>query len=286
MSQMADLSTKTLGFLGCGKISSCMIRGYESATGSQRPSKILVSKRSETKSAALSAEFPGFVVVSENEDLVSQSDIVFIGLLPGVAREILPNMPFGGETSSKLIISMLAALDIGELRTLCSGVPNNQIVRTVPLPSTARRQGPILVHPVITNIIDILNIVGTPVSCQEESEMKPLVSLTGHISSFFELMRTSEKFMTDNGVGDTAARTFVTAFYSSLAQATEIDTNSLADMAEEAATPGGINEQSLTWFREDTNHFQLQTQSLSRVYSRLMGTAKWTRTDGYVEKEK
>ena len=111
---MADLSNKTLGFLGCGKISSCMIRGYASAPAPHRPLQILVSKRSEAKSAALSAEFPDFVFIAENEDLVAKSDIVFIGLLPGVAREILPGVPFGGESSNKLIISMLAALDIPE----------------------------------------------------------------------------------------------------------------------------------------------------------------------------
>jgi pyrroline-5-carboxylate reductase len=276
---VADLSEKTIGFLGCGKISSCMVRGYATAKGTQRPAKILVSKRSEAKSAALARDFPGYVEVCEdNADLVTRSDVVFLGLLPPTARELLPTMPFGGETSSKLIISMLAAMDIGELRALCSGVPESQIVRTVPLPSVARQQGPILVHPVLENCISILEIVGTPVSCEQESEMKPLVCLTGHISSFYELMKTSEEFMTNNGVNPVAARTFVSAFYSSMAANTEVSTNvSLADMAIEAATPGGINEQGIDYLKIETKHFQNQTKSLEEVYDRLMGKTAYVK---------
>ena len=80
---VCDLSGKTLGFLGCGKISSCVIRGYESAAGVGRPVRIIVSQRSEAKSKALAEEFPEFVQIAEsNEKLVEDSDIVFVGLLP------------------------------------------------------------------------------------------------------------------------------------------------------------------------------------------------------------
>lgn len=252
-----------------------MVKGYATAEGLRRPSKILVSKRSESKSAALAAEFPALVQVVENDQVVAGSDIVFVGLLPGVARELLPVMPFGGASCTKLIISMMAAVDIGELRTLCLGTNSDEklnqlVVRTVPLPSVVRHKGPILCHPAHPTQLAILDIVGTPVACTEEAEMKPLVCLTGHISSFFELMRTSESFMTDNGVSATAARTFVSAFYSSMAENTEISLESLADMAEEAATPGGINEQGLAMLRE-TDHFRHQTQSLEQVYQRLLG---------------
>ena len=45
------------------------------------------------------------------------------------------------------------------------------------------------------------------------------------------------------------ARKFVSSFYSSMAAATETNPDSLADMAEEAATPGGINEQGVDILR-------------------------------------
>jgi len=274
----ADLNNKTIGFLGCGKISSCVVRGYCSAPGNQRPARILVSKRSEAKSSALAAEFPDLVKVVENEEVVSGSDVVFIGLLPAVAKEQLPLMPWGGSSSTKLVISMMAAVDIGVLRSYIN-IPHTQLVRTVPLPSCARRSGPILCHPVLQNCIDVLEIVGTPVACDKEEEMRPLVCLTGHISSFYQLMQTSEQFMLDNGVGAVPARTFVSAFYASMATATEASPHSLQEMAIEAATPGGINEQGLDILL-DTEHFKNQTDSLEQVHQRLLGKVP------YVKKER
>ena len=255
-----------------------MVKGYCSAPGNQRPARILVSKRSESKSSALAAEFPDLVQVVENEEVLAGSDVVFIGLLPAVSREQLPRMPWGGSSSTKLVISMMAAVDIGELRSNID-VPHTQLVRTVPLPCTARRTGPILVHPILQNCIDVLEIVGTPVACDKEEEMRPLVCLTGHISSFYQLMQTSEQFMLDHGVGAVAARTFVSAFYASMATATETNSHSLQEMAAEAATPGGINEQGLDILL-DTEHFKNQTDSLEQVHQRLLGNVP------YVKKER
>jgi len=255
-----------------------MVKGYASAPGDEKPARILVSRRSEGKSSALAAEFPDLVQVVENEEVVAGADVIFIGLLPAVSREQLPKMPWGGSTSTKLVISMMAAVDIGELRNNID-IPHTQLVRTVPLPSTARRAGPILVHPVLQNCIEVLEIVGTPVACDKEEEMRPLVCLTGHISSFYQLMQTSEQFMLDNGVGAAPARTFVSAFYASMAAATEISPHSLQEMAVEAATPGGINEQGLDILL-DTEHFQSQSDSLNQVYRRLLGKTP------YVKKER
>ena len=192
-----DISNLTIGFLGCGKISSAVCRGYAAASGSERPLRVIVSERSREKSSALKAEYSDFVTVSDsNEEIVNQSDILFIGLLPGVAREVLPSLNVDG----KLIISMMAAVDYSEVLTLTkSHDANSRVVRTVPLPSNARRSGPILMHPECAEAESVLKIVGTPVVCKLEAEMKPMVAITGHISSFFELMRCSQDFAVANG---------------------------------------------------------------------------------------
>lgn len=194
---MSTLEGKVLGFVGCGKISSCMVRGYASNAGNL-PSKILVSRRSAEKSQALQSSFPDLVeVVEENAEIVSRSDFVFIGLLPAVARAELPALPF---RSNHLIISMMAAVDYAEVQNLIRVDNYDNVVRTVPLPSVARRSGPILLFPKHNqDICNLLSAVGTPVPCENEAQMKPMVSVTGHISSFYELMRTSQQFLEDSG---------------------------------------------------------------------------------------
>jgi ornithine cyclodeaminase/alanine dehydrogenase-like protein (mu-crystallin family) len=92
-----------LGFVGCGTISAAIVRGLCRGEGKASTSEaqllapagaacgvvsfpILVSRRSEAKSAALVTEFgPDLVrVCDSNEELVASSDIVVIGLTPSV----------------------------------------------------------------------------------------------------------------------------------------------------------------------------------------------------------
>jgi pyrroline-5-carboxylate reductase len=113
---MADLSNTCIGFLGCGKISAAVCRGYAGAAGNRRPKKILVSLRTESKSKALQAAFPDLVfIVESNEALVAEADVIMIGLLPQVAREVLPALNIA---PTKMVISMMAAVDLAETLAL------------------------------------------------------------------------------------------------------------------------------------------------------------------------
>ena len=183
-----------------------------------RPKRVIVSPRNEQKSRQLSQDFPDLVTIAaSNEDVVSSSDVLFIGLLPHVAREILPQLPFRAD---QLVVSMMAAVDIEEVLTLVR-MPRDRVVRTVPLPSNSQRTGPILLHPGNIEVEAILAVIGKPVVCNTEAEMKPLIALTGHISSFFELQRRSQQWMVEQGVENETARSYVSSFYSSLASAAD-----------------------------------------------------------------
>ena len=101
-------STLIYGFLGTGKISSAVCTGFCTLSLDRRPARILVSERSLEKSHALRESFPDIVeIVASNEEIVRRSDIVFIGLLPAVANEVLPQMPWD---NCQLVVSMMAAV--------------------------------------------------------------------------------------------------------------------------------------------------------------------------------
>jgi pyrroline-5-carboxylate reductase len=191
-----SLSGATIGFLGCGKISTALCRGMAGLSDIARPKCILVSRRSVDKSGQLARESPLLIeVLDSNEDIVERADVVFIGLLPSVAREELPKLDF---TSRKLVISMMAAVNYDETRLL-TRILGDGLVRIVPLPSAARRSGPIVMFPPNPVAENLLKHIGTPVACATEVQMKPMISITGHISSFFELMRTSQTFLSNHG---------------------------------------------------------------------------------------
>lgn len=211
------MESKTIGFLGCGKISSAVCRGF--ATSRSPPRRIFVSLRSTEKSEALKREFPDLIeVLEDNNKIAELSDVLFIGLLPNVAEEVLPGLPL---SSDKLVISMMAAVDYTKTLQLLSQIPADRVVRTVPLPSAARCSGPIIMFPGHKEAEEVLSLVGTPIVCEEEAKMKPMISVTGHISSFYELMRTTQSFLSEKGVAEDTAQQFVKAFYSSLASGAE-----------------------------------------------------------------
>lgn len=145
---------------------------------------------------SIKADYPDIVTIAEsNEDVVNQVSIVFIGLLPDVARAVLPTLPF---TDNHKIVSMMAAVNYEEVVALCRAKPEN-VVKTVPLPSSARRSGPILFHPPNPYLEKIVGVVGNPAAVANESDMKPLISVTGHISPFYELMAETQNWIVDQG---------------------------------------------------------------------------------------
>eukprot|EP01038_Epipyxis_sp_PR26KG_P009670 gene9670-13020_t len=270
---MANLSDKTIGFIGCGKIGSALCRGYAITSLNESPRRIFVTRRNEAKSSLLKRDFPDIVEVMDSiEELVSRSDIIFIGLLPNIAKDILPRVDF----NKKIVISMMAAVDYDDLTQLLNfskETAATNLVKTVPLPSSARRLGPIIMFPNNVDIADILRIVGTPIICETEEAMKPLISVTGHISSFYELMRITQDWTIKNGVDPVQSKQFVSSFYSSLAQGAELSSDSFADLCEEAATPGGLNEQSLGFLR-NSDHYPIAENSLSEILNRLNKKSK------------
>jgi pyrroline-5-carboxylate reductase len=287
--------------IGCGKISSALCKGYAGASFPYCPKKILVSRRNEEKSAALAAQYPSLVAIEDdNAQLVEQSDIIFVGLLPGVAREILPTLQF----TSKVVISMMAAVPYEETLSIMR-IGRDRLVRTVPLPSSARRCGPILCYPPNPALEEVLRVVGTPIVFDSEDEMKTAICVTGQISPFFELMRVTEDWIIRNGkkhhlagaaslfsmicigVNPDRAHPFIASFYSSLAQGAELSEESFAgrlflhsflividqlctELCHEAATPGGLNEQSISGLRAGTHYTEVE-QSLSALLKRLKG---------------
>ncbi len=267
MSAETKIASMTIGFVGTGKISSAVARGFCSGP-TDRPKCVIVSPRNEEKSRRLFDEFPDLVrIASSNDEVVAASDVVFVGLLPSVARSVLPTLPF---RENQLVISMMAAVDIGEVVTLVRLSPS-RVVRTVPLPSNAQRIGPILTHPAGNKEAEqLLSIIGKPVVCTTEAEMKPLVCLTGHISSFFELQRQTQEWFESEGVQTDTARAYVSSFYASLATAADNSADTLGELRDEAATPGGLNEQALR-FLTPSAHFALHLESNKHLLDRLNG---------------
>lgn len=124
-----------LGFLGTGEITAAMVRGLEGQGHS-----ILVSPRNAQVAAAL-AELPG-VAIAPNDQVVANSDVVFLCLLARVAEDVLPGLPF---RAVQTVISVMVDAPLARLRSLCA--PATDIAITIPLPPIAQGGCPLPVYP-------------------------------------------------------------------------------------------------------------------------------------------
>lgn len=92
--------------------------------------------------------------------------------------------------------------------------------------------------------------------------------MTAMISYFYASCSTLHTWATANGVAEGPSRDFVASFMSSLAASGMDSHESFVDMAEEAATPGGLNEQTHKGLTE-TQVYARITDQLDLVYQRL-----------------
>jgi pyrroline-5-carboxylate reductase len=70
---------------------------------------------------------------------------------------------------------------------------------------------------------------------------------------------------------DQSSRSFVASFFKSLAEAGAESTESFDDMADEGATPGGLNEQVHRGLIS-TGAYELVVDQVDGIYKRLTGT--------------
>jgi pyrroline-5-carboxylate reductase len=91
---MEATSTIKVGFLGCGTIAAAIATGLATQNKIQLAS-IAVTRRSESKSKALQESFPNLVTIHEdNQEIVDQSDVVFVCVLPKYASQVLQDLQF------------------------------------------------------------------------------------------------------------------------------------------------------------------------------------------------
>lgn len=126
-----------IGFIGTGKITTAVAQGL--ATCESPPDVITVSPRNKKRAERLDAQFDVVQIASSNQDVVNQSDLVFLALSPETAHDALHSLRF---TKAHSIISLIPTCPASLFQKWIA--PAAEISRAVPLPSIAKQKGPIL----------------------------------------------------------------------------------------------------------------------------------------------
>ena len=256
----AENGTLRLGFIGTGSIASAVVEGF---CTSGRPCRILLSPRNEQKGAALAGRFDQVQRAATNQEVLDRSEVVVLALRPGVAAETLKRLRFREDHT---VLSFIA---LQPLQALAMAVrPARRAYKVLPLPYVAMHLGLVPFYPADEGVAACLGLLGEPMPLGDERELHLLWAVTGLISAFYAQMEAIQAWCTAGGADPETCRRYTASMYASLAGMAAHQSGSFAELAREAATPGGLNEMALSMIREGATFPDLK-RALDAILARF-----------------
>ena len=249
-----------LGFIGVGVIAEAVVRGLHAA--GKEGHEIHLSPQSEARSRALAARYEHVVREDSNAVVTDKSDIVFLAVRPQQMPDLV-GLQFRAEQT---VVSFLAGTPIDQLRPFVA--PAARLVRVVPLPCISLGQGPILMTPSDPTVEAFFNELGDLIVLSDEANLAAAASITGLMSSHFELQNVALDWLKTQKVPDLQAALYVRSFFAGLgsiglAAARAGESIDVADYE----TRGGLNEACRTRLR-GTGWFGQINEALRAIRAR------------------
>lgn len=256
------MTAMTVGFIGTGKITTALVTGF--ATRSITPRKIIVSPRNAERAAALSQQFSMVEIATDNQAVIDATDVIFLALRPETAEAVLSGLEF---RENLPVISLMPTVPLSLLKPMIH--PTATISRAVPLPSAAKGFGPVLLfapHPVSQLLI---GAIGDAVEVESEEILHGLWTVNGMISPVFDMMAEMAGWARAQGVPESLARLYTARFVETIAKTAVVEPDvSFAQHSHDAATPGGLNEQTSRMLAE-AQAWRVWTDALNAVRKRF-----------------
>lgn len=215
-----------IGVLGTGTIASAVVRGI-----TEDGHQITVSRRSAARSEALAREYEA-VRVADNQEVVDQSDVIFLGLMAGVAQETLGAVTF---RSGQRVISFMADVTLEEVGEMVN--PAEAAAIMMPFPGIAEGGSPIMMQGDQSLVEEIFGARNTVFALKDDAEMQAYICAQAVLSPVAAMVGQAADWLgqrvDDRAQGEAFLRMLVA---SSLAE------TGCEDLVEALNTPGGYNQ--------------------------------------------
>lgn len=173
-----------IGIIGTGTIASAVVRGI-AGDGHH----ITVSARSANISSALAEEFAN-VIVADNQRVVDQSDVVFLGLIAEHANGILKELNFRG---SQRVISFMAGASLEEVAELIAPAEASAIM--LPFPTIAKGGSAILALGDTRLVNEIFGAKNQVFALQDDQELDAYLCAQAVLSPVARLVAETAKWL-------------------------------------------------------------------------------------------
>ena len=251
-----------LGFIGTGNITSDVINGI--FRSDLKFKQIIISPRNQNKAKKLKKKFKKVIIAKNNQEVVNNSDWIFIGVLPMVASQILPNLIF---RKNQTVISFVATLNLSNLKKKINCKVN--LVRAIPMPPISLGLGPVVMCPPNTKVKKFFNKVGTSIEIKNEKLSNNFWAISGTMASFYETLKNLSDWLVKKKTDRKKAQEYVTSLYFALAGLALKNSNkNMKKFVAGSQTPGGLNWQGVNQLRKAGYYKSLQN-SLTDLLKRL-----------------
>ena len=206
------MKTKSLGFIGGGRITKIILQAFQSSGLSFE--KIVVCDTNPEVLNSLKLKFPKISITADNFKDVMNNEIVFIALHPPVLMETLAKIKDFIVKDSTLV-SLAPKLTIEKMAAASGGFSN--IARMNPSASAIVNKG---VNPICfskdmqvetkNRLLELMRSLGsTPVVEEKKIEAYAVIAAMGHTYYFFQLQKLKE-LAVSYGMNENEAQTAIT----------------------------------------------------------------------------
>ena len=100
-----------LGFIGTGKIAASVITGICKSKISYK--KIIISPRNKKIALRLKRKFKKIIIAKDNQQIIDQSNWVFLSVTPTVGEKIIKDLKF---KSTQTVVSFISTITLSQLK--------------------------------------------------------------------------------------------------------------------------------------------------------------------------
>ena len=250
-----------LGFIGTGTIATSVIEGFLKSKA--KIEQINISTRSYKNSIKLRKKSKKIRAYSENQDIINNSSIVFIGLLPKVASKELKICQF---KKSQTIVSFVSTLNIKSLKKLCN--PVKKIVKAAPLPMASDGLSPTIIYPNHKLIKSLFELTGSVIVAKNENQNNHLWVMSSFMATYASIINLLKKYLLKNKVNNEDANKYLNIFLTGMLFEFNHQNFDLNKSIKSLQTRGGINEELLKRLQKD-KFFKKIDINLKKIFLRL-----------------
>tara|TARA_B100001121_G_scaffold48538_2_gene41926 strand:- start:517 stop:1284 length:768 start_codon:yes stop_codon:yes gene_type:complete len=251
-----------LGFIGTGKIASSVITGI--CKSKIKFDKIIISPRNKKTSSFLKKKFKKIIIAKNNQQVVQNSNWVFLSVTPEVGQKIIKDLKF---KQKQTIVSFISTINILQLKKMIK--VKADIVRAIPLPPISLKKGPVPICPPNKKVKNFFDKIGSTIEIKNEKLSINFWSTSGMMASYYEILKIMSDWLTQKGVKKLDAQKYITSLFLALSEDAVVNSKKdLKYLVRESQTPKGLNEQGLKEMNKK-HVYKSVVNTLNSIYRRL-----------------